>query len=128
MPVVTFAGVVVLTTLAFTTWQAKFSRNRSKAIPRPAGSWPLIGHLPMFLQFDKPVTETILPVLERFAKQYEAEGLFQLSLGPRNIVFLCNPHTMEQLLTSNVHISKGLEYELLARWLGNSILVSSGEM
>lgn len=51
----------------------------------------------------------------------------RLWIGPKLIVFLTNPKDVEIILGSSVHIDKSDEYRFFKPWLGNGLLISSGE-
>lgn len=48
-------------------------------------------------------------------------------IGPKLIVFLTNPKDVEIILGSHVHIDKSDEYRFFKPWLGNGLLISSGD-
>ncbi|XP_032512223.1 cytochrome P450 4g15-like [Danaus plexippus] len=48
-------------------------------------------------------------------------------LGNNLIIFLADPNDVEVILNSNVHIDKASEYKFFQPWLGEGLLISSGE-
>lgn len=48
-------------------------------------------------------------------------------LGYKLVVFLTDPKDIELILNSNVHLSKSQEYKFFEPWLGDGLLISSGE-
>lgn len=48
-------------------------------------------------------------------------------LGYKLVVFLYNPKDVELILNSNVHLKKSTEYRFFKPWLGDGLLISSGE-
>lgn len=48
-------------------------------------------------------------------------------LGYKVIVFLSDPRDIEIILNSNVHLTKAPEYRFFKPWLGDGLLISSGE-
>ncbi|XP_014208573.1 cytochrome P450 4g15-like [Copidosoma floridanum] len=48
-------------------------------------------------------------------------------IGPKLIVFLIDPRDVEIILSSQVHIDKSPEYRFFAPWLGQGLLISTGE-
>lgn len=126
-PLATTVIAVTITAVVIKKLESLFASKSSNPIPVPPGKWPIIGHLPLFLKSRKPITEALLPVLVELSRKFEKEGLFELTLGPKSVVFFCSPETIEPLLVSTVNIYKGPEYGLLKRWLGNSILIANGE-
>ncbi|GBP96009.1 Cytochrome P450 4g15 [Eumeta japonica] len=47
--------------------------------------------------------------------------------GSRLIVFLMEPRDVEVILSSQIHIDKSAEYQFFEPWLGEGLLISSGE-
>ncbi|VVC38322.1 Hypothetical protein CINCED_3A001449 [Cinara cedri] len=68
-----------------------------------------------------------------FHKIYEKSFEFDLTkpakmwIGPRLMIFLTNPKDVEVILSSNVYIDKSPEYRLFEPWLGNGLLISTGD-
>lgn len=54
-------------------------------------------------------------------------NIAKLWIGPKLIVFLTHPKDVEIILGSHVHIDKADEYRFFKPWLGNGLLISSGE-
>ncbi|CAH0721562.1 unnamed protein product, partial [Brenthis ino] len=48
-------------------------------------------------------------------------------LGSKLIIFLADPNDVEVILNSQVHIDKASEYRFFKPWLGEGLLISSGE-
>ncbi|XP_043483196.1 cytochrome P450 4g15-like [Leptopilina heterotoma] len=48
-------------------------------------------------------------------------------LGPKLVVFLSDPRDVELILGSHVHIDKSPEYRFFKPWLGEGLLISTGE-
>lgn len=48
-------------------------------------------------------------------------------LGYNVVVFLTDPRDVELILNSNVHLTKSSEYRFFKPWLGDGLLISSGE-
>jgi cytochrome P450 family 4 len=47
--------------------------------------------------------------------------------GPKLLVFLVDPRDIELVLSSQVYLEKSPEYRFFKPWLGNGLLISSGE-
>lgn len=47
-------------------------------------------------------------------------------LGPKLIVFLFDPRDVEIILSSQVHLDKATEYRFFKPWLGDGLLISTG--
>lgn len=74
-----------------------------------------------FCLFQKEILELALEL----SKVYT--NVARLWIGPKLIVFLTNPKDVEIILGSSVHIDKSDEYRFFKPWLGNGLLISSGE-
>lgn len=106
----------------FFYWRYKRSRlyELAEKIPGPEG-YPLIGNAHHYL--GKP--ETIFETLMKFSRQYE--NVVKMWVGPRLFVFLTHPADVELILSSHDHIDKSPEYRFFQPWLGNGLLISTGE-
>ncbi|KAK0183146.1 hypothetical protein PV327_001215 [Microctonus hyperodae] len=61
-------------------------------------------------------------------KQYLHYGrTVRAFLGPKLLVFILDPHDVEVILSSSVHIDKSPEYRFFKPWLGEGLLISTGE-
>lgn len=69
--------------------------------------------------------EEILELALELSKVYT--NLARIWIGPKLIVFLTHPKDVEIILGSSVHIDKSDEYRFFKPWLGNGLLISSGE-
>ncbi len=49
-------------------------------------------------------------------------------LGNRLVVFLCDPRDVEIILNSSVHIDKSEDYKFFKPWLGDGLLISTGQL
>ncbi|CAH1400030.1 unnamed protein product [Nezara viridula] len=115
-----FAAVVPL--LYYVYWRIANRRLLQLAakIPGPPGL-PLLGNL---LEFTGSPTEIFEKLVE---KSYQYEDVIKVWFGPRLFVFLTNPVDIEVLLTSTEHIEKSVEYDFMKPWLGDGLLISSGQ-
>lgn len=67
-------------------------------------------------------------LLHSFLKLQKQYGSFyKLWLGSRLHLMISKPEYLEQLLNSNVHLSKSDGYDLFKPWLGDGLLVSTGK-
>lgn len=48
-------------------------------------------------------------------------------MGTKLVVFLTDPHDVEIILNSHVHIDKSEEYKFFQPWFGGGLLISTGE-
>jgi len=49
-------------------------------------------------------------------------------IGPKLVVFIYDPRDVELLLSSHVYIDKASEYKFFKPWLGDGLLISTGEV
>lgn len=47
-------------------------------------------------------------------------------MGPKLYIFLTEPDDVEVILNSHVHIDKADDYRFFAPWLGEGLLISTG--
>lgn len=67
----------------------------------------------------------ILQFALELAKQYT--NVVRIWIGPKLLIFLTHPDDVELILGSHAHIDKSDEYRFFKPWLGNGLLISSGE-
>ncbi|XP_054004650.1 cytochrome P450 4g15-like [Hylaeus anthracinus] len=66
-------------------------------------------------------------VLEKL-EEYDVFGpVVRAFLGKKLVIFLYHPRDVEIILSSTVHIDKSPEYRFFKPWLGDGLLISSGE-
>lgn len=66
-------------------------------------------------------------VFQTVVKQGEQfENLARLWLGPKLLVLLFDPRDVELILSSQVYIDKSYEYKFFKPWLGEGLLISTG--
>ncbi|XP_033216126.1 cytochrome P450 4g15-like [Belonocnema kinseyi] len=62
------------------------------------------------------------------ALEYDYYGnVVRAFLGPKLVVFIMDPRDIEIILSSHVHIDKSPEYRFFKPWLGEGLLISTGE-
>lgn len=83
---------------------------------------PLFGNA--LLAFGKKPEELITMALE-YADRYGT--VVRGWLGTKLIIFLSDPDDVEVILNSHIHIDKASEYRFFKPWLGEGLLISSGE-
>ncbi|XP_066154603.1 cytochrome P450 4g15-like isoform X2 [Euwallacea fornicatus] len=122
-PVNTF--IVLLATLAtlyYVYWRV--SRRRmielAERIPGPKG-FPIIGNA---LEFMGSPHEIFMSV---YNKSKDLASVAKVWIGPRLLVFLRDPRDVEIILSSHVHIDKSPEYRFFQPWLGDGLLISTGQ-
>lgn len=57
---------------------------------------------------------------------YKKEGLFRFYDAARPVLAIFKAEAVEDILTSNVILDKGLEYNIIHPWLGTGLLTSTG--
>lgn len=60
-------------------------------------------------------------------KSAEFPQLAKLWIGPKLVVFIYDPRDVEILLSSQIYIDKASEYKFFKPWLGDGLLISTGE-
>lgn len=90
-------------------------------LPGPS-TLPLVGNAHMIV--GKSSHEIMNFALE-LGKEYG--NVARAVLGNSLIVFLTHPNDIEKILNSTVHIQKSDEYRFFKPWLGEGLLISSGE-
>jgi len=68
--------------------------------------------------------EEVIPTFRRIVGQYGS--LIRFHLGHQSRACLTTPEAFEKVLSSNAHITKGLDYRPLLPWLGTGLLTSTG--
>lgn len=63
----------------------------------------------------------------RRSEEYDRYKPTKLWFGPRLGIFLLDPNDIEVILSSNVYIDKSPEYRFFKPWLGDGLLISTGE-
>ncbi|KAG6448726.1 hypothetical protein O3G_MSEX005696 [Manduca sexta] len=110
--------------LWYTYW--RMSRRRlyelAEKLNGPSG-WPLLGNA---LEFTGGSAEIFKNIVEK-SIPYDQESVVKLWIGPRLLVFIYDPRDVEVILSSHVHIDKADEYRFFKPWLGNGLLISTGQ-
>ncbi|XP_063379604.1 cytochrome P450 4g15 [Cydia fagiglandana] len=113
---------------ALILWYAYWRMSRrhmyelAEKISGPPGL-PLIGNA---LEFTGG-SDDIFKNLVSKSVDYDKEGMVKLWIGPRLLVFLYDPRDVELILSSHVLIDKADEYRFFKPWLGNGLLISTGQ-
>ncbi|XP_034952015.1 cytochrome P450 4g15-like [Chelonus insularis] len=66
-------------------------------------------------------------ILNTLYKYIHHGRVIRAFLGPKLVVFLMDPNDVEVILSSSVHIDKSPEYRFFKPWLGEGLLISTGE-
>lgn len=111
---------------ALVLWYAYWRLSRkhfyelAEKIPGPAG-FPFLGNALEFLGSSSDIFSNV------YKKSFEFGGVVKLWIGPKLMVFLVDPRDVEIILSSHVHIDKSSEYRFFKPWLGNGLLISTGQ-
>jgi len=64
-----------------------------------------------------------------FFETYPAKngGICRVFIGSKVYILASSPELIEPVITSHKHINKGVDYGLIQKWLGDALLISSGE-
>ncbi|XP_045764148.1 cytochrome P450 4g15 [Maniola jurtina] len=110
--------------LWYSYWRAsrRHLYELAEKIPGPSG-YPLIGNA---LEFTGGSVDIFKRIMAR-SEQFEHESAVKIWIGPRLLVFLYDPRDVELILSSNVHIDKADEYRFFKPWLGDGLLISTGQ-
>lgn len=111
---------------ALALWYAyyKISNKRyfelGNKIPGPPGL-PLIGNALEFIGEPPAIFKST------YNKSYTYDNIMKVWIGNKLIVFLIDPRDVELILSSNVHLDKSTEYRFFKPWLGDGLLISTGQ-
>lgn len=114
-------SVVVITLLHF--WHENRDRTKlANKIPGPR-SLPFIGngYLLLGVKSNHHLYKRAMKLSDKFGKVIRGWAGWKL------VVFLLDPRDTEVILGSHVHIDKSEEYRFFEPWLGNGLLISTGE-
>ncbi|XP_075973040.1 cytochrome P450 4g15 [Anticarsia gemmatalis] len=118
----------VLLVPALILWYAYWRMSRrhmyelAEKLNGPPGL-PLLGNA---LEFTGGSHDIFRNVIEK-SIPYDKESVVKIWIGPRLLVFLYDPRDVELILSSHVHIDKADEYSLFKPWLGDGLLISTGQ-
>lgn len=62
-----------------------------------------------------------------YKRSFEYDSVVKFWVGPKLITFLVDPRDIELILSSHVYIDKSTEYDFFKPWLGNGLLISTGQ-
>nr|QZP43572.1 cytochrome P450 monooxygenase CYP4G252 [Ephestia elutella] len=113
---------------ALVLWYAYWRMSRrhmyelAEKLDGPTGL-PLLGNALEFTGGSADIFRNLITKSEPFDK----EAVVKIWIGPRLLVFLYEPRDVELILSSHVHIDKADEYRFFKPWLGNGLLISTGQ-
>lgn len=91
----------------------------AEKIPGPPGI-PILGNALDFLGTSHLIFKTVTERGREFNK------VIKVWIGPKLLVFLVDPNDIELVLSSQVYIDKAPEYRFFKPWLGDGLLISTG--
>ncbi|KAF7277733.1 cytochrome P450 4g15 [Rhynchophorus ferrugineus] len=108
--------------LFYTYWRIsrKHMLELAERIPGPKG-WPIIGNALEFVGTPNEIFTRI------YRRSFAYGKTIKLWAGSRLIIFLTDPDDVEIILSSHVHIDKSPEYRFFKPWLGDGLLISTGQ-
>lgn len=62
-----------------------------------------------------------------YEKSFQYGNVIKMWAGPELFIFLVDPRDVEIILSSHVHIDKASEYRFFKPWLGDGLLISTGQ-
>ncbi|KAI2474037.1 cytochrome P450 4g15 [Diabrotica virgifera virgifera] len=89
-------------------------------IPGPDGL-PILGSALEFVGPSYQIFKTV------YQKSFEFGKVVKIWVGPKLLIFLTDPRDVEIILSSHVHIDKASEYRFFKPWLGDGLLISTGQ-
>ncbi|XP_015111116.1 cytochrome P450 4g15 [Diachasma alloeum] len=92
----------------------------AEKLPGPSG-YPLVGNALEFVGSSDTIFRNI------YKRSFEFDQVIRLWIGPKLLVFLVDPRDVEVILSSHVYIDKSPEYRFFQPWLGNGLLISTGQ-
>lgn len=110
----------------FILWYINFRIGRrrlyelAEKIPGPVGL-PFLGNAYEFYGSSHDIFDRV------YRKSFDFGSTVKMWIGPRLFVFLTDPRDIELILGSHVHIDKSYEYRFFKPWLGNGLLISTGD-
>ncbi|XP_058814197.1 cytochrome P450 4g15-like [Topomyia yanbarensis] len=122
MPTVVLMTLVAVASGLFHMWmQSRRYVKLGNMIPGPK-AYPLIGNANMLL--GKTHDEIMKRAVEL---SYVYGSVARGWIGYHLVVFLTDPADIEIILNSYVHLNKSSEYRFFKPWLGDGLLISSGD-
>ncbi|CAG9859773.1 unnamed protein product [Phyllotreta striolata] len=89
-------------------------------IPGPEG-YPIIGNALDFVGSSHDIFKKM------YSRSFEFGKIAKFWAGPKLLIFLIDPRDVEIILSSHVHIDKASEYKFFKPWLGDGLLISTGQ-
>ncbi|XP_012279963.1 cytochrome P450 4g15 [Orussus abietinus] len=89
-------------------------------IPGPP-TVPILGNILLVIAIQP---KDVLTFLLKYTKYGNVVRAF---LGPKLYIFLADPRDIEIILSSPIHIEKSVDYKFFKPWLGEGLLISSGD-
>ncbi|CAO1399322.1 unnamed protein product [Diamesa tonsa] len=118
----TVSTIVILVLIHLFQTQSRMAKLANQ-IPGPK-TLPFIGnaHIALGLKSNHHTFKRAMSLSEKYGKVVRGW------IGPKLIIFLMDPQDVEVILNSQIHIDKSDEYSFFEPWLGNGILISTGDL
>uniref|UniRef100_A0A0A9XIT4 Cytochrome P450 4g15 n=1 Tax=Lygus hesperus TaxID=30085 RepID=A0A0A9XIT4_LYGHE len=121
--IVTFF-LVLIPYLAIKYFRWRSSRSRlyqlAERLPGPKSS-VILGNAESFMSAPSVIFKNVVQEIKEFP------DVMKMWIGPRLLVFLLHPADVELILSSQEHIDKAPEYKFFKPWLGEGLLITTGE-
>ncbi|XP_012524924.1 cytochrome P450 4C1 [Monomorium pharaonis] len=115
--------IIVIFAVLSLLYEQYVTKQKFKNIPQTEG-YPLIGSTLNLIKLPgHERSKWFLSFMEKTCK----EGIFIQWLGPVPLIYLFKPEYLEKILPSTVNITKGSDYNLIKPWLGNGLILSTGQ-
>ncbi|KAH1027891.1 cytochrome P450 4g15 [Dendroctonus ponderosae] len=117
-----FSLLVPVLALFYVYWRVsrRHMINLAEKIPGPKGL-PILGNALEFIGNPNEIFNTF------YKKSFEYGRTARVWVGPRLLIFITDPRDVEVILSSHVHIDKSPEYRFFKPWLGDGLLISTGQ-
>ncbi|GJQ81203.1 hypothetical protein Trydic_g23371 [Trypoxylus dichotomus] len=122
-PSLVFISLLIPTVvLLYVYW--KLSRKHmlelANKLPGPPG-YPLIGNALDYLGSNSDI------FYNTYKYSFIYDTVCRVWIGPKLLTFLIDPRDVELILSSHVYIDKASEYKFFKPWLGDGLLISTGD-
>ncbi|KAL3266632.1 hypothetical protein HHI36_010795 [Cryptolaemus montrouzieri] len=120
-------SIVGLLCLYHLWWSSQRYVKLGQKIPGPPFV-PLFGNaLQIFSGEYRSASGIMSIVLDNYGKYRKQGNIFRAFLGPKLYIGLADPRDIELILGGNTHLEKSKEYSLFEPWLGDGLLINSGD-
>lgn len=115
------AGVSVC---VLTYWLCRLEKIR-RNIDKLGGprSLPILGNVHQLERNPRDFTQQFFRLFE----EYSHLPVIRLLIGSHPMIFVCSPEEAEPLLNSTKHLDKSSDYRFMNPWIGDGLLISTGD-